>query len=139
MRNRLGRARREAAAAVCLAAALLALTGCASAEKTPESAQPSVDAAVVSTLPEDFAKALTEYDEGDTECVTTVTLLPYRHGLSAYMAQDAVELLRDGGEKLGCVPVLHIVDDDGEQVNIEHLAKYLPVEARDGDIVIGSS
>jgi hypothetical protein len=27
----------------------------------------------------------------------------------------------------------------GDQVDIEHLAKYLPVEARDGDIVIRSS
>lgn len=137
MRHRLGRSGREVAAALGLAVAILALAGCA--RPAPESAQPDVDAAVVSTLPDDFATAFTEYDEGDTECVTTVTMLPYRYGLSASMTEDAVGLLREGGGKLGCVPVLHIVDDDGEQVDIEHLAKYLPVEARDGDIVIASS
>jgi hypothetical protein len=139
VRNRLGRPLREVAAALGLAASILALAGCSSASDDPKSAQPTVDAAVVATLPDDVAKALTEYDEGDTECVTTVTLLPHRRGLSANMAEEAVDLLGEGGEKLGCVPVLHVVDDNGDQVDIEHLAKYLPVEARDGDIVIRSS
>ncbi|SMG46778.1 hypothetical protein [Agreia pratensis] len=122
-----------------MVAAMLALAGCSSASPAPKSAQPEVDAAVVATLPDDFAKAFTEYDEGDAECVTTVTTLPYRYGLSASMTEDAVDLLREGGERLGCVAVLHVVNDDGDQVDIGHLAKYLPVEARDGDIVIRSS
>ncbi|WP_430592079.1 hypothetical protein [Humidisolicoccus flavus] len=116
--------------------ALIALVGCVPSPQAPVSVQPEVDAAVVATLPKDFASAVTTLDSDSGECLTLVTKLPNRYGLSASMAEDAVELLRDGAEQLDCDLVLRVVDSEGRQLDISHLAKYLPVEARDKDIVI---
>lgn len=111
----------------------VALAGCAPA---PVSVQPEVDEAVVATLPEDFASAFTSLDEDTGECLTVVALLPDRYGLSAAMADDAIDVLRHGAAELSCRPVLRVVDEDGEPRDVSHLAKYLDVEARDGDLVI---
>lgn len=87
-------------------------------------------------LAEDFASALTTLHSKSGECVTTVTTLPNRYGLSAAMADETIEILRDGAAELDCIPVLRVVREDGEPIDMSHLAKYLPVEARDGDLVL---
>lgn len=123
--------RRLRIAAVLTIAATLA--GCS---PKPASVQPDVDAAVVATLPGDFASAFTSFDDDSGECLTVVALLPERYGLTARMAQDAIDLLRAGAEELSCRGVLRIVDDEGNRRDVSHLAKYLAVRDRDGDLVI---
>ncbi|UPL15693.1 hypothetical protein [Microbacterium galbinum] len=113
--------------------AVAALVGCS---PSPASVQPEVDAAVVASLPEDFAEATTTYDEASDECLTIVAMLPERYGLSARSVQEAVELLREGAATLSCRGVLRVVDDEGEVRDVSHLQKYLDVEARNGDLVI---
>lgn len=113
---------------------IVTLAGCAPA--APVSAQPDVDAAVLADLPDDYASVLTELDAESSECLTTITLLPQRYGLTGFMIEDTITLLREGGKELDCQPVLHVVDDDGRQVTLDHLVEYFPVEAREGDLVI---
>lgn len=113
----------------------LALTGCSPA-MSPElsSVQPEVDAAVVASLPDKFASASTAREAG--ECLTVVVTLPNSYGRSAAMAEDTIDLLREGAAKLSCRAVLRIVNDNGTQQDVSHLATYLPVQARDGDLLI---
>lgn len=120
-------------AIAALLTVVVALAGCA---PKPASVQPDVDAAVVATLPDDFASASTSFDEESGECLTVVVTLPDRYGMSAAMAEDAIDLLREGAADMSCRAVLRIVNDEGERVDVSHLEKYLDVEARDGDLVI---
>lgn len=112
----------------------VALTGCSTA--TPSSVQPEVDAAVVASLPDVFASSSTSRDDKSGECLTVVTALPNRYGLSAAQAKDAVDLLRKGAAELSCRAVLRVVNDDGTRRDVSHLPQYLPVQARDGDLLI---
>ncbi|MEV8251271.1 hypothetical protein AB0O87_10150 [Microbacterium sp. NPDC076768] len=111
----------------------LGLVGCAA---PASSVQPEVDKAVVATVPYEFASALTVFDADAGECLTTVVLRPDKYGLSASEAEAAIDLLRESAREMSCSAVLHLVDSDGSQRDISHIAKYLPVEARDGDLII---
>ncbi|MFC4225287.1 hypothetical protein [Lysinibacter cavernae] len=111
----------------------LSLAGCS---VRAASTQPEVDAAVVATLPQDFASSSTTLVADSGECLTTVILLPDRYGLSASMVESAIDLLRDGAAEASCHAVLRVLDSDGTQRDMSHIASYLPVEARDGDLII---
>lgn len=118
---------------VTVLTASLGLVGCSA---PASSVQPEVDAAVVATLPDEFASASTTLDADSGECLTTIVMQPDRYGLSASMMEAAITLLRESAAQSSCHAVLHIVDSDGSQRDVSHIAKYLPVKARDGDLII---
>jgi hypothetical protein len=101
-----------------------------------DSIQPELDAAVLAALPDDVVSVVTVQDADLPTCTTTLVTDAGSPGYSGADLEEAVRLLQVGALFVPCQSVVRVEQTDGTLVDVSHLEAYLPVVARDGELVL---